>query len=139
MKVLLLDSSAPVMVDTYAIILNFKGYDARAVHNSAEAVRLASEFRPDWFFMILNNIHDAEPHDVVLDILRIHPSCKFFLTAGRAMPEFEEKLWASGYGLQDVLPLPLYPSDLLHMLTSNNSMIVRAVEGQAPKFIMFRE
>jgi hypothetical protein len=139
MKVLLLDSSTPVMVDTYAIILNSKGHDARAVHNSADAVRLASEFKPDWFFIILNNINDAKPHDVVLDILRIHPSCKFFLTAGRPMPDFEDKLWESGYALQNVLPLPIHPIDLLDTLTGKDSMIVRAVEGRAPKFIMFRE
>ena len=138
MKVLLLDSAEKVIVDTLAIVLQQRGWEARAVHDSAEAIRSATDSKPDWVFTILNNIVDAKPHDVVLEILRVHPSCKFFLTAGRPMPEFEDKLWESGYALKDIAPLPLHPQDLLDGLTGKGSMVVRAAEGEAPKFIMFR-
>ena len=137
MKVLLLDSAERGIVDTLALILNEHGYDAQAVHDSSEALRLAADLKPDWMFAILNNIIDRKPEDVVLELLHMHPSCKFFVTAGRPMPEFEDKLWESGYALQNVLPLPIRPMDMLEAF-KKDSMIVRAKEGQPPKFIMFR-
>jgi two-component SAPR family response regulator len=139
MKILLLDPSTYMIVDTLATVLSQQGHEARAVHKSAEALRLIVKFKPDWVFTILNNITDAKPADVILEILRIYPSCKFVLTAGRPMPEFEDELWKNGYALTNVLPLPLNTKDLSDHLNNKESMIIRAAEGQIPKFIMFRE
>jgi hypothetical protein len=128
MRVLLLDSAERVIVTTLAIILNQHGYEAKAVHNSDQALRLFAEINPDWVFVILNNIVDRKPEDVVLDMLRMNPSCKFFITSGRPMPEFEDKLWEEGYALQNLISLPVHPMDMLEAL-KKDSMIRRAEEG----------
>jgi hypothetical protein len=125
MKVLLLATAETVIVDSLAIIFRQGGHDARAVHHSTDAIRLTPDFKPDWVFTILNNIGDAKAHDVVLEILRIHPNCKFFLTAGNPVPDFEENLRAAGYVLKNIVTLPIHPDDMMEFF-KQDSMIARA-------------
>jgi hypothetical protein len=113
MKVLFFATAETVIVDTLAMIFQANGQDAKAVHNSADAIRAAVEFRPDWVFTILNNIGDSKPHDLVAEILRVHPSCKFFLAAGNPVPGFEQGLNAAGFAIKNLVPLPIHPSDML--------------------------
>ena len=138
MKALLLDSAERVMVDTWAIILKQSGWDARPAHSSPEALQIAREFSPDLFITILNNIVDADPAEIVLAISRLHPACRFLLTAGRPMPDFESKLWDGGYQLVDIWGVLLHPSEFMQFIASGKSMIAPHGPEAVPKFLMAR-
>ena len=138
MKILFLDSAERVIVDTLTIMFKQLGYDTRGAHQSREAIDLAASFAPDWFYIILNNVIDADPADVIVEVARLRPDCKFFITAGRAMPEVEDKLWDAGYQLRNIFGFPMHPADLRKTFEESESMLERREPGAERRFVMAR-
>ena len=138
MKILLLDSAERVIVESLAIVFRLAGHDTKPAHRSTEAIELTVSFAPDWFYIILNNVIDADPAEVIVEVARLQPACKFFITAGRSMPEVEDKLWEAGYQLRGILPFPIHPADMVKVFDKGESMLVRRDPGAEPKFIMAR-
>ena len=113
-RVLIADDER-VIADTLAAILNFGGFEARAVYTSAQAVEIARSFQPDVLIsdVIMDGIGGIEAAVRMKSML---PDLRVFLLSGQtATGELLEKQKADGYGFE-VLTKPVHPRDLITRL-----------------------
>jgi DNA-binding response OmpR family regulator len=74
-----------VIADTFAMILNMKGFSAFPAHNVDEAVRIASEKTIDVAFIELL-IGETDAIDAAERILAVRPHCRIIIWTGRSEP-----------------------------------------------------
>jgi CheY-like chemotaxis protein len=84
LKVLIADLF-PVIADTFAMILNLKGFSAFSAHNVSEAVRIASEKAIDVAILELL-IGETDALDAAERILAVRPYCRIIIWTGRSEP-----------------------------------------------------
>lgn len=114
LKVLIADDEH-VIADTLAAILNQCGFDARAVHTSADALEAARSFQPD--LLISDVIMDGlDGIDTAIRIKALLPDIRVFLLSGQmGITELLEKRNAAGHGFE-TLTKPLHPQELISRL-----------------------
>jgi CheY-like chemotaxis protein len=114
LKVLISDDER-VIADTLAAILNHGGFEARAAYSSAQALEMASVFRPD---LLITDVimEDMNGIEAAIRIRAMLPKIRVFLLSGQtSTPEWLEKEKADGYGFE-ILMKPVHPRDLISRL-----------------------
>ena len=104
-----------VIADTLAMILNQRGFDARAAYSGESAVELARVFAPD---MLISDVIMADLNgiDAAIRIRAMLPRIKVLLFSGQAATsDLLEKARARGYEFE-ILTKPVHPQDLLSRL-----------------------
>jgi CheY-like chemotaxis protein len=113
-KVLVVDDER-VIADTLAMILNQRGFEARAVYSGEKAVETAESFAPD---MLITDVIMADLNgiDAAIQIRAMLPKIKILLFSGQAATaDLLEQARAQGYEF-DILAKPVHPQDLLDRL-----------------------
>lgn len=113
-RVLVVDDER-VIADTLSIILNQNGFDASAVYTGNEAVRIASEVKPQLVIsdVIMPGMSGIE---AAIEIRQILPDCKVLLFSGQAATaDLLERARTMGHEFE-ILAKPVHPQDLLARL-----------------------
>ncbi|KAA6464452.1 response regulator [Acidobacteria bacterium AB60] len=115
-KVLIADDEK-VIADSLAMILNQTGFEARAVYSCANALELASAFRPD---LLISDVlmSDTNGVDAAIEMRALLPELQVFLLSGQTgTADMIAKSPARDLGFE-VLTKPVHPQDLLRKLHS---------------------
>src|SRR5215470_15154482 len=113
-RVLVVDDER-VIADTLAIILNRSGFEASAVYTGTDAVKRATNEKPD---LIISDVimPDMNGIEAAIRIRQILPGCKILLFSGQAATaDLLEKARLQGHEFE-ILAKPVHPQDLLAKL-----------------------
>ena len=113
-RVLIADDER-VIADTLAAILNHGGFDSRVAYTSAQALEIASNFRPD--LLIADVIMDGMSGiEAAVRMRAMLPEIRVFLLSGHTSTmELLEKEEADGFGFE-ILTKPVHPRELISRL-----------------------
>ena len=103
------------IADTLVIILTQAGFDAVAAYSGREAVRRASQLRPD---LIITDVvmPDMNGIDASIAIRSFLPQCKILLFSGQAnTANLLQRSRSSGHSFE-LLAKPIPPADLIAKL-----------------------
>ena len=113
-KVLVADDER-VIADSLAMILNQRGFEARAVYSGEKVLELVSSFEPD---MLISDVIMAGVNgiDAAIRVREMSPGIKILLFSGQAATaNLLEKARSNGYEFE-ILTKPVHPQDLLARL-----------------------
>ena len=117
LKILLADDER-VFPQTMALILNQRGYTAKAVFSGEEAVAAAAEFAPDVLITDIIML-DLTGVEAAAEIRRTRPSMRVFLySTFDPWPTLLEPLEGQEF---TTLSVPFHPEKLLQMLEEGQS------------------
>jgi DNA-binding response OmpR family regulator len=113
-KILIADDEH-IIADTLAMILNYSGFEARAVYSGEKALEVALTFQPDMLIsdVVMLGMNGIE---AAIKMCEMFPNCKVLLFSGQATTaDLLEKARADGYAF-DILAKPVHPRDLVARL-----------------------
>lgn len=137
-RILVVDDE-PTITDTLSVILRLNGYETMPAYSGEEAVRLASEFRPDF---LLSDIRmpGISGIDAALAIRDFLPQCPVLFISGHSLAEIMADGRIDRYGFE-VLSKPVAPPVLLNkvaaMLASGQNShltIVNVDDSELPRY-----
>lgn len=114
-RVLIVDDESAIS-DTLALILNLRGFEAKAVHSGEQAVDEATRWNPDVLIadVFLGGITGI---DTAIRVGEIVPSCRIVLFSGQpATAELLRTAEERGHSF-DIFAKPLHPTDLIDHLS----------------------
>jgi DNA-binding NtrC family response regulator len=125
-RVLVVDDEK-IVADSYAMILQFENYEARAVYSAEEAVAILPSFDPQ--IVVSDIVMSAmSGFDLAIYLAEHYPGCRVILVSGHAFHEPEvARTIKQGF---EILTKPVHPADLLaRFATLNKSGPDRADAG----------
>jgi DNA-binding response OmpR family regulator len=124
MRVLVVDDEH-LIADTLALILNLKGFEARAAYSGREAIEAAKEMRPH---LLLSDVVMREMGGIeaAKEISNLLPQCQIILFSGQASTvDLLEQARQKGLDWE-VWQKPLHPTTLVERLNAIRSKLDQA-------------
>lgn len=110
-SILVVDDEARI-ADTLALILESKGYAAKAAYDAASGMALCDEFRPD---LVISDVVMPGMNGIEMAIIirRQFPACRILLFSGQAATaDMLEQARARGHEFE-LIAKPVHPEQLL--------------------------
>ena len=124
MRVLVIDDEH-LIADTLALILNLKGFEARAVYSGQQAIEIARSMRPH---IVLSDVmmRGMSGIDTASEIVRLFPRCHIVLFSGQASTtDLLKRARESGHDW-DIWQKPLHPTTLVERLNKIRAKLDQA-------------
>jgi DNA-binding response OmpR family regulator len=121
MRVLVVDDEH-LIADTLALILNLKGFEARAAYSGREAIEAAQVMRPH---LLLSDVVMREMGGIeaAVEISKLLPQCQIILFSGQASTvDLLEQARQKGLDWE-IWQKPLHPTTLVERLNAIRSKL----------------
>lgn len=115
-RVLVVDDER-LIADSFAMILQSRGYKARVAYDAEEAIALAAEFQPQAVIsdVVMPGMNGLE---LAVYLAEHHPDCKVLLISGNAAASAMVDEAAQQGHYHQIVPKPIHPLQLLEFLAS---------------------
>ena len=106
-----------LIADSFALILQSRGYQTRVAYDAEEAITIAAEFDPQAVIsdVVMPGMNGL---DLAVYLSEHHPQCKMLLISGNAAASALLDDAARQGHYHQILPKPIHPLQLLEFLAS---------------------